>query len=177
MQPSLCFVTGPKPHRLGLAQPTQPLPTACAWRRLNNVLKRRPPAQRADRANCRSDARHLPPGLHAPRMQPPPPVQRLQPALVFSVPRQSLTFLLLFTATAAECTPTPLCLSLSTSTPSAERWPLHPAIVRLHTTALRKDRCSTESAAFFLAEAAFPLTAASGAPPAPSTPPIASPEL
>jgi hypothetical protein len=89
----------------------------------------------------------------------------------------SLTFLLLFTATATECSPTPLCLSLSTSTPSIERWPLCPAFVRPHATVLRKDCCSTEPAASFIAEAAFPSTAASGAPPAPLTPPIASPEL
>jgi hypothetical protein len=31
----------------------------------------RPPALRPDRASCRSDARHLPPGLHAQHMQPP----------------------------------------------------------------------------------------------------------
>jgi hypothetical protein len=71
MRPGLCFLTGPKPHRLGLARPTWPFPTA----RAPGVV---PTTRRsADRATYRSDARHLPSGLHAPRMQPPLPVQRL----------------------------------------------------------------------------------------------------
>jgi hypothetical protein len=37
--------------------------------------RRRPPALRPDRASFCSDARHLPPGLHVPRMQQPPSVQ------------------------------------------------------------------------------------------------------
>jgi hypothetical protein len=59
----------------------------------------------------------------------------------------------------------------------SKRWPLSPAFMRLHATALHKDRCSTEPAASFIAEVAFPSTTASGAPPALSTPPVASPEL
>jgi hypothetical protein len=59
----------------------------------------------------------------------------------------------------------------------SKRWPLHPTFVHLHATALRKDYCSTEPASSFVVEAAFPSTAVSGAPLAPSTPPVASIEI
>jgi hypothetical protein len=54
--------------------PAQPTSSHCvhAWHHPDSASKHRPPARRADRARCRSDARHLPLGLHAQHMQLPP---------------------------------------------------------------------------------------------------------
>jgi hypothetical protein len=137
---------------------------ARAWRRPDNASKR----QTASVA-CRLrqlPLRRAPPTFRPPRAAhaaaAPDAAPLAGPHLLSAA--ASLTFLLLFTATAAECSPTPLRLSLYTSTPSVERRPLRPAFMCLHATALRKDCCSNEPAASFVAEAAFPSTTASSAP-------------
>jgi hypothetical protein len=67
------FETGLRPRWLRPGRPTQPISSADT--RLGVVPtahRSQPPAMRPDRASCGSDARHLPPSLHAQHMQPPP---------------------------------------------------------------------------------------------------------